>query len=138
MYIKYNDVNYTCSCRPAAEMVYRGLPADFPAPVSGDIALRSDDGFIMRVDKVEDYLRQTFEDGVLTLTNKAEPVVDEDEENTGYIPGPTLWQRVTALEGALAETDEAAIELYEAMAAQEEINTAQDEALIDLYEMIGG
>lgn len=52
--------------------------------------------------------------------------------------GPTLNERVTDLESALAATDETAIELYEAMAAQEEINTAQDEALIAIYEMIGG
>lgn len=53
-------------------------------------------------------------------------------------PGPTTEERVTALEDALAQTDEAAIELYEAQAVQEEINAAQDEALIELYEMIGG
>ena len=53
-------------------------------------------------------------------------------------PEPTLDERVTDLEDALAITDETAIELYEAMMAQEEINTAQDDALIELYEMIGG
>lgn len=33
--------------------------------------------------------------------------------------------------------DETAIELYEAHAAQEEINLAQDESLIEIYEMLG-
>lgn len=51
---------------------------------------------------------------------------------------PTNEERITALEESLAQTDEIAIELYEAQAAQEEINIAQDEALIELYELIGG
>lgn len=51
---------------------------------------------------------------------------------------PTTEERVVQLEEQLAQADEMAIELYEAQAAQEEINSAQDEALISLYEMIGG
>ena len=74
MYIAYNGTNYPCKCRPSTTMVYSGLPDDFPAPVSGKIALCADDGFVMRADKVEDYLRQTFDGGVLTLTNEPEPV----------------------------------------------------------------
>ena len=74
--------------------------------------------------------------GVMTVTGWTpgevpEPAPDPD-------PGPTLAERVTDLEDALAATDETAIELYEAMAAQEEINTAQDDALIEIFEMIGG
>ena len=42
-----------------------------------------------------------------------------------------------ALVNAIADNG-SAIELYEAMMAQEEINSAQDDALIELYEMIGG
>ncbi|MBR2934921.1 MAG: hypothetical protein IKB79_05020 [Oscillospiraceae bacterium] len=74
MYIAYNGTNYPCQCRPSATMVYRGLPDDFPAPVSGEITLCADDDFVMRTDKAEDYLRQTFGGGVLTLTNEPEPV----------------------------------------------------------------
>jgi hypothetical protein len=37
----------------------------------------------------------------------------------------------------LAETDEAAIELYEANMILEEANAEQDEAIIEIYEMIG-
>ena len=51
---------------------------------------------------------------------------------------PTVEERVENLEDALAQTDETAIALYEAQAAQEEINAAQDAALIEIYEMIGG
>ena len=84
MYIKYNGVNYPCKCRPSATMVYRGLPDDFPAPVSGKIVLCANDGFVMRTDKVDDYLRQTFEGGVLALTNEPipEPVEPVETEPT--------------------------------------------------------
>lgn len=41
------------------------------------------------------------------------------------------------LSAQLAETDEAAIELYEASLIQEETNAEQDEAIIQIYEMIG-
>lgn len=51
---------------------------------------------------------------------------------------PTVEERVTELEDALAQTDETAIALYEAQAEQEMINAAQDEALIELYEMMEG
>lgn len=46
--------------------------------------------------------------------------------------------RITALEAQRQQADDAAIELYEAHLAQQEINAAQDDALIELYEMIGG
>jgi hypothetical protein len=72
-------------------------------------------------------------DGKRTYRNVETGVLIEDEK-----PTPTIDERVTDLEDALAATDETAIELYESMAAQEEINTAQDEALIAIYEMIGG
>ena len=42
-----------------------------------------------------------------------------------------------SLEQQLAETDEAAIQLYEANMALEEVNAEQDEAIIQIYEMIG-
>lgn len=80
MYIAYNGVNYPCQCRPSATMAYRGLPDNFPAPVSGEIVLCADDGFVLRTDKAEDYLRQTFEGGVLTLTNAPAPVPVEPVE----------------------------------------------------------
>lgn len=51
---------------------------------------------------------------------------------------PTAEERITALEEALAQTDETAIALYEAQAEQEAINAAQDDALIELYEMMEG
>ena len=44
----------------------------------------------------------------------------------------------TAMEEHLAETDEIAIDLYEASLAQEAINAEQDEAIIEIYEKLEG
>lgn len=73
MYIKYKENNYPCDCHPSDTMVYKGLHDDFPAPVDGEIVLCADDDFVMRTDNSADYLRQTFDEGVLTLTNEPDP-----------------------------------------------------------------
>ena len=80
MYIMYNNTNYPCKCKIGVDIRYIGLPEDFPSPVSGTIQMYADDGFLMRTDTAEDYLRQTFEGGVLTLTNTPEPEPVESEE----------------------------------------------------------
>lgn len=125
MYIKYNNMQYPCVCRPSANMVYRGLPDDFPAPVSGEITLCADDGFVMRADVVEDYLRQTFEDGVLTLTNAPEPAEDGYEENQTA----ALKTRVAVLEYNMASLEDA---LCEMDAANSEAIAAIEDALCEL------
>lgn len=43
-----------------------------------------------------------------------------------------------AINTHLAETDEIAIDLYEAGLAQETVNAEQDEAIIEIYEMMEG
>ena len=78
MYIIYNNSKYPCTCKPSKTMVYRGLSDNFPTPVEGEIALCADDGFVMRTDNTADYLRQTFENGVLMLTNTPEPELIEE------------------------------------------------------------
>ena len=80
MYILYNETKYNCECYPSETMVYRGLPEDFPAPVDGIVTLCADDGFVMREDNSADYLRQIFENGVLTLTNTPEPIEPEEPD----------------------------------------------------------
>lgn len=89
MYIEYNGKKYDCGCKPRwGNMVYTGLPEDFPAPVNAEIKLYADDGFLMRTDNPNDYLRQTFENGTLTLTDEPkpeepiEPVEPEEETET--------------------------------------------------------
>ncbi len=94
MYIKYNDVKYHCVCIPSMTMVYRGLPDDFLAPVSGEITLCADDGFVLRKDNTADYLRQTFEDGTLVLTNEPEPEPVEEQEEVER--KPTAVQQLRA------------------------------------------
>ena len=86
MYIKYKETNYPCTCKPSSTMTYHGLPNDFPAPVDGVIELFADDGFLIRTDNTVDYLRQTFENGVLTLTNVPEPEPVEPEPEIEPVP----------------------------------------------------
>lgn len=81
-------------------------------------------------------------DGIDTVT-AYEPNVEAWEAWKASLPEPvppepTMEERVTELEAQLAESDETAIYLFEAQAAQEEINASQDEALMALFEMIGG
>lgn len=98
MYIKYQETNYPCECYPSNErMVYSDLPDDFPAPVTGEITLCADDGFVMRTDNPADYLRQTFEGGILTLTNQPEPVEPEPTpEPEPPAPEPSVWEELDA------------------------------------------
>lgn len=49
-----------------------------------------------------------------------------------------LQQELAETKAQLAQSDEAALDLYEAQAAQAQISTQQDEAIIDLYKKIGG
>ena len=94
MYITYNNTNYPCTCKPSKTMRYVGLPEDFPFPIEGEITLCADDGFVMRTDNVADYLRHTFENGVLTLTNVPEPEPLPEPEPT---PEPTLEEDTAAM-----------------------------------------
>lgn len=59
-------------------------------------------------------------------------------EGTVPVRERTTEERVAELEAQLAETDEAAIQLYEASLAQEAVNAEQDEAIIEIYETVEG
>lgn len=74
--------------------------------------------------------------GVMTVTKWTAGEMPEPEPEP--TPEPTAEERIAELEAQLAESDEAAIALYEAQAAQEAINAEQDEAILGIYEMIGG
>ena len=83
MYILYNDKQYPCKYRNNMHTVaYSNLPEDFPAPVEGEILLYADDDFLLRIDYVEDFKRQTFVNGTLTLTDIPEPEPTPDPEPT--------------------------------------------------------
>lgn len=106
-------------------MVYRGLPDDFPAPIDDVVTLCRDDGFVMREDNPSDYLRQTFESGVLTLTNTPEPEpVTEPEE-----PTPTVDDRVTTLESENAL-------LKQQVSALSDQNDFQEELIVELANIV--
>ena len=123
MYIKYNNQEYPCVCQPSKKVVsYHNLPESFPSPVEGEITLCANNGFIMRVDKVENYLRQTFKNGVLTLTNLPEVKIVIPEVTT-----PTLAERVASLETELAEAKTANATLEKQL-------TNTQLALCELYE----
>lgn len=72
-------------------------------------------------------------DGVRTYRNVQTGVLIDEEVNV-----PTTDERLASLEDALAQTDETAIELFEAQEQQAEINAAQDDALIEIYELLEG
>ena len=91
MYIAYKDNKYPCKASVGKTMKYWNLPEDFPAPVDGEIILCAnpepaedgsipENGFVLRRDNSADYLRQTFANGMLTLTNEPEPVPVEPSE----------------------------------------------------------
>lgn len=89
MYIIYKNVKYSCECRPAKTMVYSGLPDNFPAPVSGDVILCADDGFKMRTDNPENFLGQSFADGILTFAGAPENQEPTTEEILNALLGVT-------------------------------------------------
>ena len=81
MYIKYDNKKYPCKCSIGNNSItYRNLPDDFPTEVSGKIELYADTDFLLREDNTGDYLRQTFENNTLTLTNVPEPQPVEEPE----------------------------------------------------------
>ena len=84
MYIQYKNKNYHCRCIVGNKAIhYKGLPDNFSEAAEGEIVLCADDGFKLRTDNVENYLRQTFENGTLTLTNMPKKeVVEETKTET--------------------------------------------------------
>lgn len=92
MYIKYNNKDYSCKCSINNNSItYIELSEDFPSEVDGEITLYADNGFEMRKDNTSDYLRQTFSNGTLTLTNLPEPEPTEEP-----IPTPTEIEQLRA------------------------------------------
>jgi hypothetical protein len=84
MYITNNNTDYPCKSFKSGKetKIYSGLPEDFPETVSGEITLKADSGHIMRTDIADDYLYQSFENGILTLTNIPKPEPSEPADVT--------------------------------------------------------
>jgi hypothetical protein len=98
MYIIIDGTNYPCG-------KYRKGPDSISWPVEGialpvsAIATYADNGMLMRVDNASDYARQTYENGILTLTNAPEPEPVTEPET----PIPTEEERLTALENVMLD-----------------------------------
>lgn len=79
MYIQYQNEKYSCNCIIRENSIsYTELPENFPETVEGEMVLCADDGFELRIDNTKNYLRQTFENGTLTLTNVLEKEFDPE------------------------------------------------------------
>ena len=131
MYLLINDNKYTVSRRIKEKDTLKFLSVSpNPENITGNIEMYRDDGFLLSTDNIDDYKKVSYTGTLLKLTNITKM----------YKTTPTITQilgsRIGELEERLAETDEIAIELYEAGLAQEAINAEQDEAIIDIYELM--
>lgn len=117
--------------------------------------LRSDNSLIGTTEKVNYvkknrngfYISCSAYDAEGVLYNNTLYTLDRKDTNREYVAIQivdagqqidTLSYNNKVLEQQLAETDEAAIELYEANLTLEEHNAEQDEAIIEIYELMGG
>lgn len=80
---------------------------------------------------------QNLEESVSTLAKKSHDMDSENESKISDVK-TSAEQMNAELEEQLLVTDETAVELYETLIAQEEINIAQDETLVEIYEMMEG
>ena len=136
MYLIINGNKHTVSRRIYSKDTIKFMtvsPAVDLETLTGSIQMFRDDGFRLSEDAVENYQRKTMTGTLLVLTNKPEPVPEDPTIKPEYRLSMLEAENKTIAEH-LAETDEIAIELYEASLAQEAINAEQDEAIIEIYE----
>jgi hypothetical protein len=82
MYIQINGSQYSCANyrdAPGTRAIFYGVEG-LALPISGVVSLHADDGFEMARQNAGAYARQTYENGILTLTNETEPCVPTLEE----------------------------------------------------------
>lgn len=128
--------------------IIHGFSDAFEQPQEGDICINEQGGYQFRLYPNGEENPALYEwnymiplykwDGENVVARMQEEIDADIAALPEPEPTPTMDERVSELEAALMQTDEIAIELYEAQAVQEEINIAQDEALIEIYELIGG
>lgn len=138
MYLLINDNKYTVSRRIKEKDTLKFLSV-FPNPenITGNIEMYRDDGFLLSTDNIDDYKKVSYTGTLLKLTNITE--LPKTTPTITQILGSriaVLEEKNASISERLAETDEIAIELYEAGLAQEAINAEQDEAIIDIYELM--
>lgn len=136
MYLIINGNQHKCTRRIHEKDTVKFLgvsPAVELDNLSGTVQMFRDDGFLLSEDRVEKYQRKTMTGTLLVMTNKPVPVPEDPTKKPEYRLS-MLEAENAELKEHLAETDEVAIELYEASLAQEAINAEQDEAIIEIYE----
>lgn len=84
MYIIINGAQHLCAnyrASPGVSATFYGVEG-VTLPISGEVSLHADDGFELARQNADNFARQTYENGVLTLTNELEqePEIPEDEE----------------------------------------------------------
>ena len=102
MYITNKTKKYPCTGYYPTEntIVFSGIDG-LALPINGEIKLCRDDGFELATQICENYVRQTYENNTLTITNEPEPIVVEPIAPT--TPEPTLEERTTALEATQSD-----------------------------------
>lgn len=141
MYLLINDTKYTVTKRIKTKdtVKYLGVSPSIENidGISGIAKMYTNEDFFMSEDSLDDYKYKTFTGTLLVLTNK-EKELPEDQTKTPNYRLTMLEKENTDLTQRLAETDEIAIDLYEASLANEAINAEQDEAIIEIYETMEG
>ena len=138
MYLLINEVKHSVTKRTKTSdtIEYWGVTTA-PEEISGTAQLFSDDDFLLCEDNLDNYERKYHKGTLLVVTNK--PVeTPEDPTTTPEYRLSMLEEENALLNERLAETDEVAIDLYEATLANEAINAEQDEAIIEIYETMEG
>ncbi len=133
-----NEIKHTLSKRKVEKdtIVYLGVKPKVES-ISGTAKMYRDDGFLLSEDNLDAFDRKTMTGTRLCVTNKPEPVPEDPTTKPEYRLS-VLEAENKELKERLAESDEVAIDLYEASLAQEAINAEQDEAIIEIYEQMEG
>lgn len=140
MYLIINGNKHTCSKRIVSknrDTIQYLTVSPAVEDISGTAKLFRDDDFLLAEDNLDNFQRKSMTGTLLKVTNKpvAQPV---DPKTKPEYRISMLEEENKAIAEHLAETDEIAIDLYEAGLAQEAINAEQDEAIIEIYEMMEG
>lgn len=138
MYLLINEVKHSVTKRTKTSdtIEYWGVTTA-PEEISGMAKLFSDDDFLLCEDNLDNYERKYHKGTLFVVTNKPEET-PEDPTTTPEYRLLVLENENKLLNERLAESDEIAIDLYEASLANEAINAEQDEAIIEIYETMEG
>lgn len=94
MYITINGSKFSCTRRESDiyEVRYYGV-SPTPESVSGEIALYTDEDFLLRTDPVSAYARQIIDGARVTLTNRPETVIPEPVATPTTFTLDNPWRR---------------------------------------------